>query len=186
VLVGKNGIRARWRVAWISKGRVISKDFDGDLGAALELLDKAKRAGKSGATLICTNKGFEPPEHLLPRRVEKVRKVIVKRGGKRRVKREIIRGVVTPLKKLNATGVWWCPYCVKLRKFVFKPAVKFEGKMFPEPGYYCPVCGVGHKDWTVRHYNPVAQRMYDEPGKLLKSGTSRTRRRSTRRRRRGN
>jgi hypothetical protein len=174
------GRGSRWRVAWIAKGRVISKDFGTDLMSALELYDKAKAAEKRGATLICINFAHDPPEKYRPHVVRKVKKDIVVRRGKRKVVKEIVTGRVRPMKKLNAEGVWWCPYCIKFRKFQFKTAVKHEGLRLPEPGFYCPMCGISHKDWNVRQRNPIAERIYNEPGKLMKSGRGQSRRRRRR------
>lgn len=171
--------RARWRVAWIAKGKVVGKSFGEDFGGALELHSKAQAAGRRGATLICANVAFNPPDRLRPRTVRKIKREIVKRRGKKYVKNDVIVGQVYPLRKLNLKGIWWCPYCVKLRKFERRDGFNSEGQWVPDPGYYCPICGISHRDFGVRKHNPVAQRIYSEPGKRLLNldGTRKKRRR---------
>lgn len=169
MIVKHGGQHVRWKVVWLAKGKRIEKVFGEDWQGALDLYVKAKAAKKVGATLIPMNYSIDPPAELQPHEVQKVRKSIVTRRGKRRVKKEVLTVLITPLRKLNAEGIWWCPHCGKLRKFEFKRSIKHEGKNFPEPGYYCPICTIGHKAWPVRRWNPVAVKLYDSPGRLLKS-----------------
>jgi hypothetical protein len=180
VLINKQGHKSRWRVAWVAKGRVVSKDFGTDFAGATELFAKARATGRKSATIISVNFGFDPPDELKPRHVKLVRKTVIKRRGKRKIIREPVEGWIRPLKKYNSQGIWWCPYCAKLRKFVFKSYFVIEGQRVPEPALYCPMCGISHRNWAVRHWNVAAERLYDEPGKLMKSGRSRTRRRRRR------
>lgn len=176
MVVNKAGHRAKWRVAWVHKGRIVSKNFGRDYPAALELYFKARTAGRRNVTIISVNFAFDPPDELKPYYVKKIRKKIVKRRGKRKIIREPVAGWVRPLKKYYVQGIWWCPYCGKLRRFEFKKYMVTEGIKVPEPGFYCPMCGISHKNWAVRKWNPPAQHLYDAPGKLMKSGRSRTRR----------
>jgi len=166
--------RARWEVLWVKDGKIQRHECGTDLGEAIRVytLVKGKRAG---ATLRCKNMGFPPPEELQPRLVKYKQKVelprpkIVRRGGKRyRQTHEVIvkEGRFVPMKKRNAEGIWWCPYCRELRRFVKKkvigvPASK-NGKVirFKEPGMYCPLCGISHRDHNVRKWNPIAIKVF--------------------------
>jgi hypothetical protein len=158
--------RARWRVAWVAKGRVIDKSFGTDFMDALALYEKAIKAEKRGATLICANQCFEPPVRLQPKTVRKVKKSVVKRRGKKYIKRDIIEGRITPIKKLNLQGIWWCGYCSKLRKFKRQDGFYYEKVWVPEPGYHCPICGISHRDGGIRKFNATAARIYAVTGRL--------------------
>lgn len=148
--------RARWEVRWLAKGRIVSKNFGTDFAGAMALLQKALAANKNGATIICKNMGFPPPERLQPRHVR-----TVKRNARGR--KETVEGFVRPMRRLNATGIWWCPYCAKLRKFVRKTGFVVSGVRVNEPGYHCPLCEISHRDANVKKWNPVAERLAINP-----------------------
>lgn len=169
--------RTRWSVMWVVKKKgklyIIEKTFENDLSSAMELYDKAKRAGKRMVTLRSMNVGFPPPERLRPRyeqrKVDTGKTKLVKKGGKTRRKR-IVRTVeveVVPMSELNLKGVWWCPYCRELRRFEHWDGVKTDGSFFKgirdskptfmlHPGMYCPMCGINQNDSHVRRWNPQA------------------------------
>lgn len=136
--------RARWAVLWVKDGRVIRKNFGADLSGAIQLYGKAAAAEKRGLTLLCCNMGFAPPEELQPRIVT---------GMRRGVK---VTGKLVPLKKLNEKGIWYCPYCMKLRRFVKKAGFYLDGVWVPDARIACPMCGISHNDHHVRKWNPSA------------------------------
>lgn len=170
--------RAKWEVLWIKNRKIQKHDCGSDLGEALRVYMLVKLAERPGATLRCKNMGFPPPEEYLPRHVRVKQKVelprpkIVTRKGKRyRKTHEVVikEGLYTPMKKRNAEGIWWCPYCREFRRFVKKNNVSVPvvqgGKQsihFTEPGMYCPLCGISHRDQNVRKWNPIAPRIYAE------------------------
>jgi hypothetical protein len=142
--------RTNWSVVWLNpRGKWIEKrpgpQYPGlNFVDALELYEKVKSAGRRGVALRCKNVGFPPPERLMPR---KVRVKTKKRG------RTIIReGIYTPMRKYNDKGIWWCPYCMRLRRF--KPIRNRYNKTVT---YRCPSCGVEHRGHHVRAHNPVAR-----------------------------
>lgn len=146
--------RANWHVRWKAKGRIVGKAFGNDIASALVLYDKAKAANKPGVTLICKNLPFDPPERFRPR---------MKRG-RSKITRRIVEVYVEPLQNLNAQeGVWWCPYCIKLRRFVRRKGFYVDGIWVPEQGYHCPVCDVSHRDGGVRKWNPLARKLFSRP-----------------------
>lgn len=144
---------ARWQVLWVADKRVVRKDFGPDLSRATEVYAKAVAAGKRAATLRCCNVGFAPPIKLQPHDVFVVKKV--KRNG--RIKRVKIPKLVLPLDKLNREqGVWWCPYCMKLRKFIKRKGYRLDNVWVEDVHHACPMCNVSHRDFHVRRWNPVA------------------------------
>lgn len=136
----------RWSVIWLDKqGRRIEKKpgpmFPGlNFVDALELYHKVGKLGRRGLTLRCTNVGFPPPQRLLPHTITKV-----KRGRRR----EFLR---LPLKKLNKRGIWWCPYCMRLRRFQRIINRRGGGEV-----HRCPGCDIPHWDTHVQAYNPIAR-----------------------------
>lgn len=153
-----NAERARWQVLWIGKGKVQSKDFDHDLAGALELYEKVKAAGRSGATLRCCNMGFPPPVKYADRE-----EVIVLRGGRKFKGQQIIVPHVyrERMHGVNVKGAWWCPYCIKLRRFKRREGFELEGIWIDEPAMVCPMCNISHRDASVSKYNPLAARYGD-------------------------
>lgn len=184
--------RAKWQVLWIKDRRIIDKRFGDDFKGATDLYLKVKQAGRKGATLRCTNMGFAPPEHLRPQEV--MAKVpldppkIVRRGGKRYRKRyELKRMLKVPMKKLNAEGIWWCPYCRELRRFKKTNSFKIDGITVRETRHVCPMCGVCHRDHNVRKHNPVATKLFyqlEEAPRRRAPRTIESRRKARRRRKR--
>lgn len=141
--------RAKWEVLWVHEGRVVRKKTGADLAEALRIYDLARDAGRKAVTLRCCNMGFPPPVKLQPRVVtfDKPRMLHGKRVSSVRI---------VPLRKLNHRGVWYCPYCMKLRRFVKRTIMEVEGIRFEQPGMHCPMCGVSHRDWHIRRWNPLA------------------------------
>lgn len=156
---------ARWEVIWWSKKgkRFIVKVFGNDLAQAEDLYAKVLMARKPFATLRCCNVGFPPPEQYRPYVKKMVKKERVKRSGKYRIKKTIVEVDVTPMEEVNLKGVWWCPYCRKMRKFRKESGVTYRdatGDYFLEGGVYqCPVCEITHMNHHVRKWNPHAQKM---------------------------
>jgi hypothetical protein len=192
--------RAKWEVLWIKDRKIHRKDCGTDLteGIRLYMMLKGKR---SGVTLRCKNFGSPPPLRLQSRIVQyKVlerldRPRIVRRNGKRYRKTHetvIKRGLYVPMKKKNRDGIWWCPYCRELRRFVKKKYIEVEltpgGRttQIHEPGMYCPMCGVSHRDHSVRKWNPIAVKVFYEMEATHARAPARTAqsRRTARRRRR--
>lgn len=166
----------KWDVRWVvKKGKrwiIIVRPFDSDLSGAIELYQKALRAGRHYVTLRCRNSGFPPPEKLRPYWGEK--KVKEERWVRRKGKR--VKKLVTtikpvyrvPMRRRNREGQWWCPYCREMREFVhayelpyIHPPIPSLGHFKPEPeesGLYCPMCYISTRDHNVRKWNPLAER----------------------------
>lgn len=138
---------ANWEVMWVTvkKGekRIVSTQFGSDFVAAQELYVKVLKAKKPLATLACVNIGFPPPEKYM---------------GK--------------MAALNRQGLWWCPFCMKLRRFEKTHWREIDGDMYTvdDAVYRCPMCETGHSSWDVRRWNPIASRLYE--GKRARGNTS--------------
>lgn len=163
------GAHARWKVCWIGKKKVkvrlrngstairkkpviIEREFGNDLSGAIALYTRAKEAGKDQATLVCTNVGFPPPEKYQAKLVTKKKKV-------NEVKRKVtVR--VNPMKVLNRRGITWCPYCREFRRFQMQDGFRYEGHYVADKGAHCPICGISHRNYLVRRYNPEMQVMF--------------------------
>ena len=63
------------------------------------------------------------------------------------------------MRKHNAAGWWWCPYCVKLRRFVKRAGFYVDSIWVDEPSMACPLCSANHRDFHVRKWNPIAARI---------------------------
>lgn len=138
---------ARWEVRWVGKKKtIVHKVFDEDFGGALELYTKLKEARRAGVTLRCMNVGFAPPRRITHHEVE--RWELVRKRGKR-YKRKVI-DVVDMMKDYNARGIWWCPYCITLRRFKDRST---QGQLLFE----CPVCEISNYNWHVKRWNPMAK-----------------------------
>jgi hypothetical protein len=164
------GAIARWEVIWWNKKkkRFTVMEFGNDLASAEDLYARVLGAEKPFATLRCTNVGFPPPEKYRPfirkERQERGTKIVKRRGKRVRVK--IIKTVeveVTPMAEVNLKGVWWCPYCRKMRKFRRQDGMTYSDS---SGDYYldgvvwcCPVCSITHTNHHVRKWNPAAQKM---------------------------
>lgn len=135
---------ARWEVIWRRKGRKFKVKFGRNYSDAEELYFRLLSKGIKTATLRCANVGFPPPERFQPRYVWK------KRRGRR------VQVLRNPMRKLNAAGVWWCPYCRRFRRVKEgKLKVGRSGKS-RRPYWSCPECGVKHTNYYVYTYNPAA------------------------------
>lgn len=89
------------------------------------------------------------------------------------------------MKLYNQKGVWWCPYCTELRKFKYRKQYTVEGITMPDPGMYCPLCGISHRDHHVRKHNPAAQMMeYRNTKRISKPNDVKAEERRARRERR--
>ena len=165
------GGTARWEVIFWNKKhkRFTVMEFDNDMASAEELYAKAVAAGKPLATLRCCNVGFPPPTKYRPRVVKKVKKERV-RG---RIKKTIVEVDVEPMSELNLQGVWWCPYCRKMRKFRNQDGFTYthgdKDYWVDARGMYCPVCEISHTNHHVRKWNPHAARMSYRPEKRTRT-----------------
>ena len=139
--------RARWEVLWVKDRKVHRKNCGTALSEAMRVYQLVVEAGRPGATLRCCNMGFPPPAELQPRRVRG------KRNGK------IVEGTVVPLKAKNLEGVFWCPYCMKLRRFTTKKDHIVEGIAIRDEIHCCPMCKISTRDHNVRKYNPLAAKI---------------------------
>lgn len=161
-----------WAVMWLKGNRILEKWCGDDFAEALRLYDVAKQSGKRAATLRCANYAFPPPERLRPYTAYKV---VVKRKRSRKtgamVKKKVrVAYEVHKLRELNAQGILWCPYCIKLRRFEKQDGFYFEGIFVPKPAYYCPMCGVSHKHGIIRKFNPLSYKM--DPPRRVRKGTA--------------
>jgi hypothetical protein len=155
LFIGAGPARARWEVLWVKRGRIIRYDCGTNYPEAMRVYLKALSAGKPGATLRCKNLGFAPPPELAPRTVTKT---VVDRG--RRRKKEFL---YRPMKQKNREGIFWCPYCMKLRRFKRVRVIESEGVRFRDGrrGHLrCPMCGIGLGDHYVSQHNPEASRIH--------------------------
>jgi hypothetical protein len=160
-----------WTVPSGESFRIIEKWCDNDLTEAMRIYGMAERAGKKNLTLRSCNVGFPPPERFRP-----YMKRIVRRsssGKKVRGTREVI-----PMEAANRKGIFWCPYCMKMRRFQSQNGFIYEGVYVPDgrrtKGLYCPLCGTSHRDMHVRRWNPVANRKFvvETQATIKKGGTS--------------
>lgn len=133
----------KWSVYWQKKGKWVRKRFYDDVGAAIRFY--ADRLDRPGITLHCDNMAFPPPKAITEYRRQSWKIVRIK--GKKFKKK--VFTVINLMEEYNQKGVWWCPYCIKLRRFTLT-----ETERGPE--MYCPVCGCGNYIATVRRHNPHA------------------------------
>ena len=138
---------ARWEVRWLGKKGLVRKRFDDDFGAALKFYCLLREGGKKVVTLRSCNVGFPPPKRITEHEVQ-TWEVVTRRGKK--YKRRVTT-TVDLMEEYNLRGIWWCPYCIKLRKF---KQIKDE---FGRPLTLCPVCDISNWDWYVKRYNPQAK-----------------------------
>jgi hypothetical protein len=161
--------RAKWSVIWVSnEGEIKRIRCDEDMAHAQELFGKAARQGKRAATLHSDNVGFAPPDKFAD--VETIPIGRSKRTKKIVYRTEVIepRQFNVKMLKLNRRGIWWCPYCIRLRKFKLQRRAEVDG-------IKCPLCKISHRDGNVRRYNPIAQQLALRQGR---SNRNRRRRRS--------
>ena len=150
-----NATRVRWEVLWIAKGKLIRKPFEHDLMGAVELYTKLVRAERKGATLRSCNMGFPPPDKY----ADRAEVIVIRNGRKFKAKQMIVPRVYHErMHGINVKGAWWCPYCMKMRRFERREGFELEGIWVDEPGMACPVCKISHRDASVSKYNPLAAR----------------------------
>lgn len=161
-----------WEIRWVipdkEQGyRIGVKDCGHDLGEALRIYTKLKAAGRRMVTLKSCNAGFPPPEKYQPGWIKRKKTVEIGKGKRRRKAKRWVDVHVTPMRKLNRKGIFWCPYCRELRKFqsqsgTYAEAVPGKLTFLPYEGLYCPICGISHRDYHVRKWNPICARLYME------------------------
>lgn len=156
--------RARWQVLWVSRGQVKRKDFEHDLSGALtfHLWASANAGTSTHITLRCCNVAFPPPVKFQPHAKE------VKVKGQRKP----VTVTVQPMRGLNRKGIFWCPYCMKMRRFVKRKNFEVEGIKIVRPVLCCPLCEVSHREGGVQRHNPFA-------GEIALREDSRTRKPAT-------
>jgi hypothetical protein len=184
----------KWSVLWVKPSDdsyvIVRKEYGTDLGEAIRVYTLAKNAGKKLATLRSNNVAFPPPARYLPH----TRKRVVKRAGTKKVRRQgrivivpttkkvLETYTVVPMEKMNRKGWYFCPYCREMRKFQLQGGFPIGEKSFVEAkGMYCPLCGVSHRDFSVRKYNPAAARQYfsdTQPTRRTRSTANSTSRRT--------
>jgi hypothetical protein len=134
-------------VLWRGKNGWTRKPFDQDFSEALRIYVLLKSNGKTGVTLRSCNVSFPPPERITQSPVTKW--TVVRRNGKR-YKKKVIEYEDLLQTKYNPEGIFWCPYCIKLRHFPLVQGI--DGSQH----YECPVCGITSRDWYVKKHNPQA------------------------------
>lgn len=127
--------RARWEVIFIHRGKRHRKNFADDLAGALAYYAKALSKGPALklVTLRCCNMAMPLPAKLRPR--------TVKRGKQ--------TATITPMRKLNAEGKWWCAWCMRLLPFR-------EGRHGMQ---CCPLCGAPAR---LNADNPLSSKLHEE------------------------
>jgi len=129
-------------VYWFStkKKKWVRKRFGTDLNTALKFFQERDYPGK---TLHSDNRAYPPPPRITHHETEEW-KVVSRKGRKYKKK---VKRVVNLMSEYNLKGVWWCPFCIQLRRFKF-----VETEYGPE--MFCPVCTASHR--IVKNYNPNA------------------------------
>lgn len=141
---------AKWSVMWIAKGRVIEKKFGVELTEAMAFRDRVKDAGRPAVTLRCCNVGHPPPRQYTHAEREVIVRKKVKRGPhKGKTVRVRTTEVYDMMPELNREGTFWCPYCMKMRKF---RTIKGRKEVLVQ----CPMCKITSRDFHVRRSNPQA------------------------------
>lgn len=144
-------MKTTWEVIWIVEGKTVSIDCEANLAEAVRIYTLAVRGNRRGVTLRCKNTGFAPPKKLQPYTYKKTKQS------------EPV--IVEPLSSYNTRGVWWCPYCLKLRRFVKRAGFYTDDVYVRKSGYHCAFCGISHRDHHVRKWNPLAMRVLLAEGK---------------------
>lgn len=159
--------RARWQVVWVRPdGKVVRHDTGDDFHEAMKVYTRAVTGGRRAVTLRCKNMSFPPPPQYRPT----VEPILDKRG---RPTGETVKH--EPLHDVNRRGVWWCPYCIKMRKFRHRPGYyTTEGVWMAEPAMVCPMCHIEHTSFFVKFWNPLARVITDK--QLSVEGRARTKR----------
>jgi len=148
---------ALWQVVWEKGDYVHSKDFGLYFSDALTFYDKIKGKRK-GVTLRCKNISFEPPlkyaDHVPLYKMKRVRGLKKKVQVGWKVKYPLTYTVRMML--VNRRGLWWCPYCIKFRRFELHKWSEIEGIRMDQPAYRCPTCEISNYDGSVKRFNPIA------------------------------
>jgi hypothetical protein len=149
------GGHQRWSVIWVTSRdgdyEIFRHECGNDLDEAIRVYTLVLNSSKRRlATLRSDNVGYPPPDKWHPH-------VVYKKKGKFRKPVK-----VDPMKKWNRKGWWWCPYCRHLRRFQYQSGFYLFGRYIAEDGYYCPLCGISHRDMHVRRWNPLGSRIYLE------------------------
>lgn len=158
--------RVRWQVCWQDKrGKIQRKDFEHDLAGALELYVKVVKAERKAATLRSCNMAFPPPDKYADWETDRFEIFELKRNGQwKKFKKPLPDALIIPrvyqgrMHAVNVRGIWWCPYCMKLRRFVKRNYFIIDGIKVPEVSMNCPVCSISNRDAAIQKYNPIAQR----------------------------
>ena len=132
----------RWSVFWYStkKKKWVRKRFAEDVAGAIKFF---KERDYPGITLHSDNRAYPPPKRITEHEYHDYR--VVLRKGKH-YKKKVLK-VKNLMGEYNLKGIWWCPYCIQLRRF--KLVQSEEGAEM-----YCPVCTASHR--ICRVYNPQA------------------------------
>ena len=133
-----------WSVFWYStkKKRYVRKRFREDLAAALKFFGEKDYPA---ITLHADNHGYPPPRRITEH--EHITWKIVRKGGKK-YKRKVV-DIVNLMSEYNAKGIWWCPYCIKLRRFDLVETMRGHEMV-------CPVCQISSYESKTRDCNPKA------------------------------
>jgi hypothetical protein len=151
---------ANWAVYWTkpdgSRG-VFKPDPKTNLVEAQRVYDLLRDNGRKHVTLVCLNVGYPPPDKYADHE-----KVLLgrRKGTKTKVyKLQLVepRQYQVRMLRVNHKGVWWCPRCRKLRRFVKRKGFRVEGIWVPDEHHACPMCDINHRDGHVRRYNPITQ-----------------------------
>lgn len=140
---------ARWEVMWVTrkkgKPHIVCIEHGTDFMGARRQYLMVRDAGKHMPTLRCANVGFAPTEKI-----------------------------ASMMDAYNDKAIWWCPYCMELRRFEKRAYMEIDGHLIgAEPAYYCPMCDISHNDAHVGKYNPIVQRLRNgkrSRGRKSKSG----------------
>lgn len=146
----------KWSVLWKKGETIISHRCGNDLDEAIRVYHLVKKAEKPGATLRCDNAGLPPPEKFQRTEWRNI-------GGKTKKDEKWVR-VLVLMEKANNKGIFWCPYCREFRRFGRQLYYYVEGRFARHPNkrgmLACPMCGISHRDYHVRKWNPVAAEFY--------------------------
>jgi len=150
---------ARWSVFYRRNGKQKRRKFGTEFDEALKFYTTVPNA-----TLHCDNVSFYPPERLTHH--EHTTWTVATVKGKR-YKRRVTK-TVNLLREYNHKGIWWCCYCVKLRRF--KEITTERGVEM-----CCPVCWVSSYEGATRHANPMATIIEQHRTRRRTGGTRRRR-----------
>lgn len=159
VLPFATGSRLQWSVLWETENGkgIFRKDFGSDLSEAVRIYTMACKAGKPKATLYCPNSGFPPPEKFQKERWRCL-------NPEASVSKQKWVRVLVLMEAANNKGIFWCPYCREFRRFGLQTHYYVDGIWAPHPNkrgmLACPMCGISHRDFHVRNWNPRASGFY--------------------------